>query len=473
MLEQSHIEELAKLIGEAGVLTASADLEAYQNGARYDRGQAAAVLRPRNTDQVSAAMAYCVRHGIPLVPQSGNTGLVSGSTPDDSGRQVVLSLDRMNEVFILDEDNRSLAASAGWRLSDVNSRLEANGLFFPIDLGADPRLGGMIATNTGGSRFLKYGDVRKNTLGLKVVLADENGTVLDLNNELRKNNTGVDWKQIFIGTSGAFGVVTECVLNVEPLPRQISTAYLVPKSEEHVLTLLKAMEKRFGSELSAFESMSANAISAAIQHVPALRNPFQQGIVPSFVILAEVSRSWDPRSGEQTLDAALEGALAEIWEIDGEPLADAFVGPAHEMWALRHALSEGVSHSGKVIGFDLAFRRGDVMKFLSRMRGELEVRYPDMKICDFGHIGDGGVHFNVVLPKDSEQASNPAFEKQLRDFVYKIVVEEFDGSYSAEHAIGRKNQAYYDHYTPQKLRIIAKDMRVRFSPGDLGTVRFG
>lgn len=473
MLEQNHVTELAKLIGDAGVLTAPADLEAYQNGARYDRGRAAAVLRPRTTDQVSAVMAYCVRHGIPLVPQSGNTGLVSGSTPDNTGRQVVLSLDRMNEIFSLDEDNRSLTASAGWRLSDVNNKLEAHGLFFPIDLGADPRLGGMIATNTGGSRFLKYGDVRKNTLGLKVVLADEDGTVLDLNNDLRKNNTGVDWKQIFVGTSGAFGIVTECVLNVEPLPQQISTAYLVPKSDEHVLTLLRAMEKRFGSELSAFEGMSANAITAAIQHVPSLRNPFEQGIVPSFVILAEVSRSWEPRQGEQTLDAALEGALAEIWEMEGEPLADAFVGPPHEMWSLRHALSEGVSHSGKLIAFDLAFRRGDVMRFLSKIRGDLALCCPDLTICDFGHIGDGGVHLNLVLPKESKQASNPEFEKQLRDFVFNIVVEEFGGSYSAEHAIGRKNQTYYDLYTPQKLRTMAKDMRERFSPGDLGAVRFG
>lgn len=473
MLEQRQVAELEKIIGEAGVLTTPADLEAYQNGARYDRGQAAAVLRPRNTEQVSAVMAYCVRHGIPMVPQSGNTGLVSGSTPDNTGRQVVISLDRMTEIFRLDEDNRSLTASAGWRLSDVNGKLEVNGLFFPIDLGADPRLGGMIATNTGGSRFLKYGDVRKNTLGLKVVLADEDGTVLDLNCDLRKNNTGVDWKQIFIGTSGAFGVVTECVLNLEPLPQQISTAYLVPKSDEHVVTLLRAIEQRFGSELSAFEGMSANSITAAIKHVPSLRNPFEQGIVPPFVILAEVSRSWEPREGEQTLDAALENALAEIWEMDGEPLADAFVGPPHEMWSLRHALSEGVSHSGKLIAFDLAFRRGDVMSFLSKMRSELSNRHPDLTICDFGHVGDGGVHLNLVLPKDSEQASDPDFEKQLRDFVFGMVVDEFGGSYSAEHAIGRKNQAYYDYYTPQKLRSMAKDMRELFSSGDLGTVHFG
>ena len=230
MLEARHISALRDLLGPKGVLTDASDMAAYETGARYDQGRAALVLRPASTEEVSAAVSYCVRAGVSLVAQSGNTGLVSGSTPDLSGSQVVLSLDRVTDRFELDLDNRSLRAGAGFRLSDVNRRLEPHGLFFPIDLGADPRLGGMVATNTGGSRFLKYGDVRRNTLGLKVVLADEAGTILELDQDLRKNNTGVDWKQLFIGTSGAFGIVTECVLNLERLPAQTATAYLVPAS---------------------------------------------------------------------------------------------------------------------------------------------------------------------------------------------------------------------------------------------------
>lgn len=235
MIDEHHIDALTKLLGDKGVVTRREDMEAYEAGARYDRGRAAAVLRPVTTEEVSAAVGYCVRSGIALIPQSGNTGLVSGSTPDESGSEVVVSLDRLTRQFALDLDNRSVRVDAGFRLSELNRRLEEHGLFFPIDLGADPRIGGMIATNTGGSRFLKYGDVRRNTLGLKVVLADEAGTVLDLGSDLRKNNTGVDWKQIFIGTSGAFGIVTECVLNLERLPKQTATAFLVPASGAHVL----------------------------------------------------------------------------------------------------------------------------------------------------------------------------------------------------------------------------------------------
>lgn len=209
MIDPRHIETLRETVGEKGLLASSDDMATYEIGARHDRGRAAFVVRPVSTREVSAVVSYCVRNNLTLIPQSGNTGLVSGSTPDVSGTQGVLSLDRLAGQFSLDRINRTVGAGAGLRLSELNARLEDHGLFFPIDLGADPRLGGMIATNTGGARFLRYGDVRRNTLGLTVVLADEKGTVLKLGGPLRKDNTGVDWKQMFVGTSGVFGVITE------------------------------------------------------------------------------------------------------------------------------------------------------------------------------------------------------------------------------------------------------------------------
>ncbi|MDK1387431.1 FAD-binding oxidoreductase [Sinorhizobium sp. 8-89] len=473
MIGQEHIDALTKILGDKGVVTRQEDMQAYEIGARYDQGRAAAVLRPATTAEVSAAIAYCVRNGLAVIPQSGNTGLVSGSTPDGTGSEVVLSLDRLNRQFELDSDNRSVRVDAGFRLSDLNRRLEEYDLFFPIDLGADPRLGGMIATNTGGSRFLKYGDVRHNTLGLKVVLADEDGTVLDLDCDLRKNNTGVDWKQIFVGTSGAFGIVTECVLNLERVPKQTATAFLVPAGGAHVLPLLNAMEERLGAYLSAFEGMSKNAIAAALAHVPSLKNPFQGGNVPDYVILAEISRTWEPREGEQSLDAVLESVLAEIWEMEEAPLADAFVGPPHEIWALRHALSEGVKHLGKLIAFDLSFRRGDIMAFCDHMKAEMPDKFPGVTVCDFGHVGDGGVHFNLVVAKDSPLLTEANLEQRLRDWVFAVAVEQYGGSFSAEHAIGRRNQAYYDFYTPEKLKEMAGGLKALTSPGKLGSVLFG
>jgi FAD/FMN-containing dehydrogenase len=470
LTDPAIITELRAILGESGLLTGKDDRAPYESGARYDRGEAAFVARPKSTAEASRVVGLCVRHGIALIPQSGNTGVVAGSTPDASGRQAILSLDRLTAPFALDRVNRSVTAGAGLRLSELNNRLAADNLFFPIDLGADPRLGGMIATNTGGSRFLRYGDVRRNTLGLTVVLADRDGTVLNLSSGLRKDNTGPDWKQLFIGTSGSFGVVTECVLNLEPLPLQTAAALLVPASLDSVPGLLVAMEQALGSYLSAFEGMSRNAMAAAIAHAPALRNPFAGGMIPYFAILAEVSRTWLPRNGEQPLSAVLEDVLADFLNRADPLLADALVGRPEEMWALRHALSEGVRQSGKLIAFDLSFRRGDIMRFIAHMKTQMPQRFPGITICDFGHVGDGGVHFNLVLDKADPRASDPVFEQSLRDWVFQVAVEDFAGSFSAEHAIGRRNHGMYARYTEADLRRLAAQFKAATSPGPLGAV---
>ncbi|MBA8904329.1 FAD-binding oxidoreductase [Aminobacter ciceronei] len=473
MLAREHIDTLGALLGAGGLLTAEADMAGYERGARYDSGRAAFVARPASTEAVSAVVAYCARHAIALVPQSGNTGLVAGSTPDATGTQGVLSLDRLRSTFELDFDNRSLRVDAGFRLSEINARLEPHGLFFPIDLGADPMAGGMVASNTGGARFLRFGDVRRNTLGMKVVLGDAAGTVVDFGAGLRKDNTGVDWKQHFIGTSGAFGVITECIFNLERLPQQVATAYLVPRSPEHVTVLLNAMEERLGTYLSAFEGMSGAAITRTLAHVEALRNPFPGGAVPDFVILAEVSRSWLPRAAEQQLDAVLEEVLADIWSLPEESLGDAFVGPVHEMWALRHALSEGVKSSGYVVGLDLSFRRGELMRFRQHMSDLLALEFPAVAICDFGHVGDGGVHFNLVVPKLADGTNDMATAEALRERVISVAVEEHGASFSAEHGLGRRNQRFYDRYTTEKLKSMAAQLKQAVAPAPIGTARLG
>lgn len=465
------VGQLAAMLGPQGLLTLPADMASYENAARYEGGRAAFVARPASTEAVSQVVAFCGRHGIALVPQSGNTGLVGGSTPDDSGRQGVLSLDRLRSPFELDRDNRSLRVGAGFRLSEINARLEAHGLFFPIDLGADPMAGGMAAANTGGARFLRFGDVRRNTLALKVVLADATGTVLDCGRGLRKDNTGPDWKQLFIGTGGAFGIVTECTFNLERLPRQTATAYLVPGSAKDSLSLLNELEERAGAYLSAFEGMSGLAIRHALAHVPSLRNPFPGGAVPAYVILVELSRSWDARAGEQPLDAVLEEILAEIWDLPGAPLLNAFVGAPAEMWALRHALSEGAKSAGYVVGLDLSFRRGEVMRFRERMAALLAVEFPQVGLCDFGHIGDGGMHFNLVVPRRPDGVADMQLAARLRRFVTEIAVEEHGGSFSAEHGLGRSNQHHYDRYTPERLKRMAAQLKQATSPGAIGTAR--
>lgn len=471
MTAQHHSAGFRDLIrSPQGVVEEPRDLLGYETGARHDKGRAALVLRPETTAEVSAVLAHCAARNITVIPQSGNTGVVSGSTPDNSGEQVVLSLDRMNTVFELNLRNRSVRVGAGMRLSELNKRLEPHGLFFPVDLGADPMIGGMISTNTGGSRFLRYGDVRANALGLTVVLADEDGTTLTTGGALRKDNAGVDWKHVFIGTSGAFGVVTEAVLNLEPLPRQVATALLVPTDPKQTPEILYRLEQLLGARLSAFEGMSGNAVRHTLDHASSLRNPFPGGDVPKFMIMVEASQSWDIRAEEPSLDDTLEHFLAEIWEDGTDLIADAFVGRPEEIWALRHALSEGVKAAGHLYAFDLSFDRGVLCDFLGFMRCDLPQQFPDIEICDFGHFGDGGVHFNLVR-KDGHAGAD--YETRLRTHVFDICVTQFGGSFSAEHGIGRKTQGCYDRFTSDNVKKMADGLKSITSPAPLGAVRFG
>jgi FAD/FMN-containing dehydrogenase len=466
----NHISALEKIIGKENILTDPHDTAPYEKGWRDDGGKAAFVLRPHNTNDVSRILSYCAKNNIHIIPQGANTGLVSGSTPDTSGAHCVLSLSRLNTIFHIDPINRTAHVGAGCKLSALNATLEEHGLYFPIDLGADPTIGGMLATNTGGGRFLKYGGVRENTLGLRAILSDEDGTLIDLLHPCRKNNTGPDLKHLFIGTSGAFGIITEALVNLAPLPQQTATALLIPRTPESVNTLLMEMERRCGNYFSAFEGMSGEAIKRALAHSPTLTNPFGRDAIPNYAILLELTRTWTPRVGEQPLTDILESILSELWAMPEEPLENALLGDPAKLWALRHALSEGVQKSGKLIAFDIAFKRGDVMNFLMQMHKQLPAQFPDIAICDFGHIGDGGVHFNLVVAKDDPRLSDNSFETNLRRWVYDCVVREYNGSFSAEHALGRKNQMFYDLYTPQNIKNINHKIKNLLCTGEISAI---
>ncbi len=471
MIDLAHLDAVAGIVGASHLVGPGSDTGPYEQGARHDRGRAAFVVRPADTREVSQVVAYCVRHAIHLVPQSGNTGLVSGSTPDMSGRQGVLSLERLRGLD-LDPANRTARVGAGVRLSALNEALEPHGLFFPIDLGADPMMGGMVATNTGGARFLRYGDVRRNVLGLEVVLPDAQGTVLDLASPLRKNNVGADLKQLFIGSCGAFGVVTQAVVEVHRRPAQTATAILVPRDDDALVELLVLFEELAGEYLSAFEGMSRPAMQAAIAHAPAVRNPFARGEIPAYAVLVELTRSWANADGEAPLDAVLEGILTRIWERDDAPLADALVARSDEAWALRHAISEGLKASGHLLGFDLSFRRADLPAFRRFMLAELGARHPAWRVCDFGHVGDGGVHFNLVHPHAAGPVPRESIEA-LRAFVMGEAVTRFGGSFSAEHGLGRANQVFYDAYAPDALKRVTGALLGAITHHPLGTPRLG
>ncbi len=251
--------DLRAMLGADAVLTEVEDLVRYESGGRYGKGKALLVARPGTTADISRLMAYCQAQALRVMPQGANTGLGGASNPDASGEMLVLSLERLNKRLEIDPINRTAVVDGGVLLSSLNEALVAHGLMYPIDLGADPTIGGMIATNTGGTRLLKYGDVRHNLQGVEVVLAD--GTVLDAMNFLRKNNTGLDLQQLFVGTSGLFGVITGAVLQVVPIPKQHATALVGCASGETVLALLQALERELADVFTAFEVISAEALA--------------------------------------------------------------------------------------------------------------------------------------------------------------------------------------------------------------------
>ncbi|MEN5180422.1 FAD-binding oxidoreductase [Comamonas testosteroni] len=476
-IEASHtvdntalLAELHAIVGASGVLQ-GADMAAYEEGARYGQGHARLVVRPANVEQVQAVVRLCAAQRIPLLPQGANTGMVGASTPDMSGTQIVLNLSRLRATCEVDAANRSVVVDAGVTLQELNDKLEPHGLWFPIDLGANPSIGGMIATNTGGTRLIRYGDVRSNLMAVQAVLMHPPGEVVELGRALRKNNTGVDWKQLLVGGAGAGAIVTQATIQVHARPTQRATALVVPASDEAVMELLQAMERDLGDWLAAFEGISGNAMQAAIDHVPNLRNPFAPEDAPDFAILIELEANAATKYSNLDLQEALNGFLEDQFE---STIVNAALGNAQELWHLRHSISEGARALGKPIAFDVSVPRSRIMEFCRQGRALVARDYPFLTVVDFGHIADGGVHFNVIWRKDAAEPYDAAVVQRLRDAIYTMVVQDFGGSYSAEHGVGPHNIAYYRQFTPALLQQWADGWRERLDPQRLcGTVDLG
>ena len=466
---QAAAGALRELLGAGAVVTDRHELARYEQGWRYGRGTALAAVRPASTDEVSRVLAFASARGIRVVAQGANTGLVGGSTPDDSGDMLVLSLERLDRPLDIDRLDRTVTAGGGVLLSQLDAALAEEGLLFPIDLGADPTVGGMVATNAAGTRVLRYGDVRQNLLGLEAVLAD--GTVLDLMTALRKNNTGFDAKQLFVGTSGVFGVVTRAVLRVAPRPAQRATALVGAGDGATALLLLSHLERRLGDVLTAFEVMSAASLAPVFSYQPRLRNPFGSAL-PPYTVLVELSTTLP--AAAVALEELLETTLGELLEGEGEGITDVFPGKPADLWDIRHHVSESHRHLGQVLGFDISVPRSSMAAFVDAARALVAARHPYVRVCDFGHWGDGGVHLNLIWKEEDAPPPAADLKAELQPLVYDLAVGRFRGSFSAEHGVGPHNQPFYDRYTPELVREVCRALKARLDPrGLLGTTRLG
>ena len=441
---QDLIESLRRAVGPDHVLT-EGDLSAYeQDWRRRLRGKALAVVRPANTEQVAAVVRACAAAGTPIVTQGGNTSLSVGSTPDASGREVVLSLTRMNAVRALDKDNLTLTVEAGCILQNVQDIADQAGLLFPLSLAAEGSctIGGNLGTNAGGTQVVRYGNARDLCLGLEVVTAQ--GEIWNGLRGLRKDNTGYDLRNLFIGSEGTLGIITAATLKLFPKPAAQLTAWAAVPSMAHAVALLGLAHQHLGAGLTGFEVMGQFALSLVHKHMPQLRVPFvDQSDVP-YGVLLENSDSESEEHARTRFEALLEVAL------EAGCVTDAVVAEnltqAHNLWHIRESIPLAQAEEGLNIKHDISVPISRIPAFVEHADALLAREIPGVRLVNFGHLGDGNLHYNVQAPADSDAK---AFLRDQEEHVNRLVYEavaQFDGSFSAEHGVGMLKVAELQHY---------------------------
>lgn len=400
---------------------------------------------------------------MPVVPQGANSGLVGAAVPDNSGRQVVILTRRLDAIRQLAIADAVAVVEAGVQLSQLNTALEPHSLQLGIDLGADPSIGGMVATNTGGSRMMRFGDMRRHVLGLEVVLADREATLVSGLRLTRKDNSRLGWAPLVSGAGGALGIITAAAIELDPLPRQSATMLFALGGVGAVPTLVTALRGALGELLSACEIMSRASINVALRHNPNLKNPFRS-VLPEQVMLVEVSTSLDPSLVD--VERALLGIAETLFGYEALGIEDALVVPPTVAWSLRHAISDSLKKEGEVIGLDISLPLAVFPTFRIEMAAMLEAKYPWIKLCDFGHCGDGGVHFNLVWPQGTGPENREPARSDVRMRIYEAVVA-LGGSFSAEHGLGPSNAAAFGRFTSLGEMQLVRGLRKIFDPQEL------
>lgn len=463
---QAFIARAREVLGSEAVLADPASYALYERDSLGRSGRALAVLLPESTAQTVDAMRLCAEFNVVVVPQAGNTGLVGASTPDESAQQAVLSVRRMSSMEEVDVLNRSIAVGAGVQMSQLQRHLAAAGMWFPFEIAADPCVGGMIASNTGGSHLTRYGDVRASVLGVEAVLAD--GTVIDALKALRKDNTGFDCKQLFIGSGGTLGVITRAVLAVHPRPMTRVSALLVLQSHAAVPALLGRLEARYGELLTTFEGMSGEAIRHAYNTFPHLHRVFGDAEIPHYAVLVELASSCEFHA--ESLAADVHASLARV--VDESLAQAALMADPEEYWKLRDAIPQSLMKARQVMSLDVSFPRSRLVKFRAAVEQLLRTQHPHAVLADFGHFADGGDHLTVVIPDHCATRYPPLLMLRLRGQLYDLVAAH-GGSHSAEHGIGPLNESVYRRHTPPVTRRLHGALKQLLDPTRrLGRGRF-
>ena len=417
-------------------------------------GQARCVVQPETVTDVAAVVRWCNAHSVPVVPQGGNTGLSGGATPDPSGRAILVSLTRLDKIRSVDSPNSTLVAEAGCTLHAVQRAAEDAGKFFPLSLAAEGSctIGGNLATNAGGTAVLRYGNARDLCLGLEVVTAG--GDVWNGLTALRKNNAGYDLRNLFIGSEGTLGIITAAVLRLHTRPRGSATALVAVGSVQHAVTLLELSRDALDGRLIAFEIFSDDCLRLVRKYQSSLRSPFADA--HAWYILLEVSDSEGDLEAERALAATLERAVAR--EIVADGVVAASLAQTRELWALRESISESQGREGPAIKHDIALPISELARFVDSASAAIALRWTDVQLVVFGHVGDGNLHFNVSPVEGADRDAFAALEPAINLLVHDAVAEA-GGTISAEHGLGvlrRTEVLRYKSQTEIQLQVAIK-----------------
>ena len=458
----SLLDTLRSIVGDAHVLT-EGDLTAWeQDWRRRVRGKALAVVRPASTPEVAAVVKACAAAGTAIVPQGGNTGLAVGSTPDASGTQIVLSLTRMNAVRNVDTDNLTMTVEAGCILQNLQEVARNAGALFPLSLAAEGSctIGGNLGTNAGGTQVVRYGNARDLCVGLEVVTPQ--GEVWNGLKGLRKDNTGYDLRDLFIGSEGTLGVITAATLKLYPRPAAQLTAWAAVPSMEHAVALLGLAHQHLGAGLTGFEVMGRFALSLVHKHMPQLRVPFiEQDDVP-YGVLLENSDSESEDHARARFEALLETAFEAGCVTDAVVAEN--LSQAHNLWHIRENIPLAQAEEGLNIKHDISVPISRIPAFVEYADAMMVREIPGVRLVNFGHLGDGNLHYNVQAPADSDpKVFLREQEAHVNHLVYEAVAQ-FGGSFSAEHGIGALKVEKLEKYQSPTALTMMRAIKAALDP---------
>lgn len=462
-LTPAVLDELRKLLGEQSVLTAANDIAPFLTDHRHlYQGRSPAVVLPRTVEEVSRLLAFCNERRIGVVPHGGNTSYCGGATPDESNKQIVVALKRLNAIREVDALNYSITAEAGCVLAEVQRSADAIERFFPLSLGAEGscQLGGNLSTNAGGTNVVRYGMTRDLVLGLEVVLAD--GRVLPTLSALRKDNTGYDVKSLFLGAEGTLGIITAATLKLFPKIRASATAFAAVPDVQTAVTLFSELREASGDRVSSFELIPRIAVELTVKHIPGVKDPLDQAY--PWYVLCELTSS----STADNLEAVLETLLGDALEHD-EVLGAVVAQSERErdtLWKLRETIPEAQRVDGASLKHDISVPIVELPQFFERAAAWIGAHVPDGRIVAYGHVGDGNLHLNINQAPGADRKVFMARETLVRRAIHDLV-KEFGGSFSAEHGIGRLKVGELERYaSPVELGLMRAIKRA-FDPNQI------